>query len=75
MKLTINSLYKSYVLDPKEIIKVYDCKTDEVVYGPDRWEFFFNTLDSEYDEYYDREISYIGAGYEDTPYLEIFLSE
>lgn len=76
MKLTIKKLYESDVIDTKEIVRVFDCQTEEVVYGPGRWEFLFHTLDSEYDKYYDRDISYIGIGCDsNSTFLEIYLEE
>ena len=73
MKLKIKSFHELDLLDDKEMVKIYDCKTEEVIYDIGRWEFF--RCDDLYDKYKDRNISYLGSNIEGSiVYLDIYLS-
>ena len=75
MNLKLKHLHELDLLDAKEMVRIYDCKTDKVAYGIGRWE---NVVcdDELFDSLGDRSICYLGAECDDgVSYLNVYLSD
>lgn len=74
--IRLKSFHYEDLLDAKEMVKVYDLKSDKVVYGIGRWEFLVCDTDL-YLSLSDRSVSYLGVERTDSGevYLAIYLGK